>query len=352
MNWIEDPANKGRFSGEVYGPACYYVKMRSSAVANIFEHAMGRQRLLTFLVENKDDENILKQSFQRMGLKINIYTIHHRDMREGNLHPEALRKGREFGLQGYLIEHVEMPEMVKAYFITFCGLQNVIWAQGDDLSSNITNPQLESLCKGDVNSYRLYVVDTDKKAREGFKVIAFYQGSRGRTGHFSQSVLSNIAQRPARYVEKDTGSSNSSDDVEQKKHDLQMAAQAARDKIGKIEKQMNSKQQEQSRNADDYNRARDKKLQLNQYLRSIPDLEKRISSKEDSIKKGENALAVDEIQERQEAINHLDEAIANEMALFKKIQKKCQEVSDTFAKTAIVEAVCKGVATQLSVIRA
>lgn len=102
MEWIQH--NKDRFKGECYGPVGAEVEVKTAADAAMLESVVSYQKLVTFLVDTKEDEQLLNKELRgRLRLSINITTMYNKTFAPQPLPREYLQRAREsYGFEGFL----------------------------------------------------------------------------------------------------------------------------------------------------------------------------------------------------------------------------------------------------------
>lgn len=94
--------------------SCIYIQV---------EKAVGNAKMLAFLVENAEDGRLLSGEFRRRKLWVDVYTMSHRDCPPQQLSSSELRREfASFNMQGYLVDFVKCPDIVKAYLCNFAYL--------------------------------------------------------------------------------------------------------------------------------------------------------------------------------------------------------------------------------------
>jgi hypothetical protein len=102
------------------------------AVAMAMERAVGPAKMLAFLVEHAEDASRMSEEFRRRKLWVDIYTMTHRDCPAVPLSSDALRtEFARFDMQGYLLDFVQCPDIVKAYLSNFAYLHSVPFSKLD-----------------------------------------------------------------------------------------------------------------------------------------------------------------------------------------------------------------------------
>ena len=102
MEWIQQ--NKHRFKGECYGPVGAEVDVKTQADAAMLESVVSFPKLITFLVDSREDEHLLESELRgRMRLSINITTMNNKTCPPQPLSREYLQRAKtEYGFEGFL----------------------------------------------------------------------------------------------------------------------------------------------------------------------------------------------------------------------------------------------------------
>ena len=216
--WITE--NKERFSGEVYGPIGMELQVKDAAVAAMLEKYIG-EKLGAIVVSTKQDEVLLREKLiKEQRLVLNIYRIDHIDVFRSPYTPDFLAT-IPF-IKGHLCDEVQMPVLVRQFLCNFVFLHMVLWAKGPELSTHLTDEQLQVFCQKS-REYKLYVADTDA-AGSVHKVVQ-YGGKKSRYDTQSKAVITSISVEPAKLL------SNSSGDSNERKAELDAAIAASRQEI-------------------------------------------------------------------------------------------------------------------------
>ena len=107
-------------------------EVADAAVAMAVEKAAGTAKMLAFLVEDAADGRLLSEEFRRRKMWVDVYTMSHRDCPSLPLTSSALRtEFASFNMQGYLIDFVKCPDIVKAYLSNFVYLHSMPFTKMD-----------------------------------------------------------------------------------------------------------------------------------------------------------------------------------------------------------------------------
>lgn len=136
MAWIdrhqEELLATGRLKGPVTGPIAMYCEATDSAAALAVERAVGTARMLAFLVEHGDDASLLIAEFKKQNLFADVYTMTHSEVPNPPVPGYTLRNEfAEFKLQGYLLDFINCPVLVKSFLTNFVSLHNMPFSKLD-----------------------------------------------------------------------------------------------------------------------------------------------------------------------------------------------------------------------------
>lgn len=178
-------------------------------------------RMQAIVVSTKQDEALLRQKLvKEQRLVLDIYRMDHVDDFKSPYTPDFL-VSTPF-IKGHLADEVQMPQLVRQYLYNFMFLHNVLWAKGPDLSTKLTDEQLQVFCEKS-REYKLYVADTNA-AGVVHKVVE-YGGKKSRYDMRSKAIITSISVEPAKLL------SNAAGDVNERKTQLDSIIAASRQEI-------------------------------------------------------------------------------------------------------------------------
>jgi hypothetical protein len=97
----------------------------------MIEKVIPLNQLLGFIVLDEHDAEVINNEFRdKKRYRLDIYTMSNLDY---NLRPfpieQICEEFRDIGMQGFLIDQLKCPEVVKAFMCTIANLQSVLWAR-------------------------------------------------------------------------------------------------------------------------------------------------------------------------------------------------------------------------------
>jgi hypothetical protein len=148
-----DLRHNGTLQGELYGPVGMYCGVHDRAQQVMIEDVIGTSTLLGFVVDNDADAFFLKHQFREvMRLNIDIYTI--KNASDEYTYACSAAELRELDLNGYLMDQLQCPPLVRALFCSFHALHNVLWRSGVD---NFTHAEQRRLAELGGGSFSVYI---------------------------------------------------------------------------------------------------------------------------------------------------------------------------------------------------
>ena len=180
----------GQLRSKVLGPVALHCSVSDPACAVMIEKAIPISKLMGFVADNEADARFIKSHFRtQMNLHINVFTIMNLAVDSRRSYPDELIAG--IGLNGYLSDQIECPEVVRALFYSFHSFHRILWGRGAD---NLTSEQQVRLCQVD-GGFKLYLHDVTSasqsagRGKSGPNVVE-YKGTRSRNPHAPPSTSS------------------------------------------------------------------------------------------------------------------------------------------------------------------
>ena len=129
------------------------------ACAVMVERVIGFHGLLAFVVDNKEDELLLRQELRRnLNLKVDISTVTHKDPVRPPYNQELLYQlKQDIGVQGYLSDQMKTPDLIRAHLFMWRNVGGVLWARGENISEKFGLSHSVSLCPSGINSFTIFV---------------------------------------------------------------------------------------------------------------------------------------------------------------------------------------------------
>lgn len=87
----------------------------------IIEKTVGINKLLSFVVQNTQDADYIKKIFRDRNLLLDVYIMKNCQLLQPMLHPSVLTQLSDIGIQGYLGDSMECPDIIR-YAIYLCFL--------------------------------------------------------------------------------------------------------------------------------------------------------------------------------------------------------------------------------------
>ena len=141
MDRVAKEIENGGFKKEVYGPVGAYLNFKDAVVAAMAEKAIPRGKLIGYVAQTTEDEAKLRS----MNKDINIYTMLNISKPDRPYSRQTIEGLKDIGMQGYLTDEIECPEVVKGFLHDICNLSHHIWARTDS-HSRINLQHFENLC--------------------------------------------------------------------------------------------------------------------------------------------------------------------------------------------------------------
>lgn len=128
FNWLEQ--NRAKFRRRVTGPLACEITAKSAQAAACLEHNISNNILKAFVVETKEDYDLLYNSV-RNGLKIpiNVIRVDQGRLKPAN-RPYSDRKmeimKNDFGVEGYLDDSLTCPDQVRQALQDYAGIHKIL----------------------------------------------------------------------------------------------------------------------------------------------------------------------------------------------------------------------------------
>eukprot|EP01036_Dinobryon_divergens_P026564 gene26564-35232_t len=291
MAWID--ANQDKLKGVVHGPVAMLCEVADAAVAMAVEKAAGTAKMLAFLVEDAADGRLLSEEFRRRKMWVDVYTMSHRDCPSLPLTSSALRtEFASFNMQGYLIDFVKCPDIVKAYLSNFVYLHSMPFTKMD--SAQVPDELLNRL-----SNY--------------FKTIRLYNHEPSRA-RFGQESVTEYNSKRSKYAGANTPLSSSSSQV---MNWLRLMPEGARRSGSAGPAQEESVQEARQRLQLDIDRRRQQQMAIKQDINRIRELNSQQQIKLVAVRAERNRLV-----KLQKEPAELRTKIAKQQASIQKLQQR------------------------------
>jgi hypothetical protein len=122
MRWIEQ--NRNLFRGQCFGPVGVEIEVKSPEDAAMLEYVIPSQKMIAFLVETKEDEDLINSELRgRLRLNLNVTTMHNKQYPPQKLSREYLQRARtEYGFEGFLGDKCECGAGCIGSFLLCCAV--------------------------------------------------------------------------------------------------------------------------------------------------------------------------------------------------------------------------------------
>ena len=176
MDLVAREKENGGFEKDVFGPVGAYLMFKDPVVAAMTEKAIPRGKLIGYVAQTINDEAKLSSI---CGKDINIYTMLNVAAVPRPYSKQVLDGLRDIGLQGYLTDEIECPDVVRAFLHDICNLNHHIWARTDS-HAKVTKQHFERLCPIEDSSQISMFVHATGGSRGGGGGIEFHTGQRSK----------------------------------------------------------------------------------------------------------------------------------------------------------------------------
>jgi chromosome segregation ATPase len=314
-NWLReheaDLRRNGSLRGDVFGPVGMYCDVEDPALQVMLEHHIPNSRLLGFLVDNDADGNFLKHQFrEQLKLRIDIYTIKNAPNEGGRASEAELR---ELDINGYLVDQLKCPPLVRAFFCSFQGLHTVLWRRGADNLTHAQQERLVDICGG--RQFKVYIHDprggggsqggSNGRQQNQRPQVTFYNG---KVSQFSNqlSTTSGVADGNGMIFSHKGGG-----DVEERRNALEQQLADVRGQQQQADRQLSSIAEERK----GYN---DQSFSLSTRLKMLiatkknpQNVETRLGQLRRSLQEVQQALAVGAQQAKAQMLEKFSKALAD-----------------------------------------
>jgi len=322
--------------------------VQDPACAAILEKSISRNRLMAFVVDNAEDYEFLQNAFRSMRIRIDVYTMNHRDNLRGSFSQDLLRRAAQFGVVGYFCDQVEMPDLIRSYLNCFANFHSILWARGEGISRTLTSEQLSSLLgDSDRGGYRLFAVNVDKKnSRLGYSSISEYNGSRGRAGDAQQNLLANI--RPPEWMEAGSGGAGDADSI---RDGLNARIAALKSEQTGIDRTREAKLNEQKKVNSECTALKTERTKLVDTLKGPSSIKLKMDIENKKVADCESFLSRDSNAEKAQLQENFRLTIENQLSLLVQLQAQSKIVLEAIAEAAAVEIGVRSTGAELQQIK-
>lgn len=334
--------NRHKFTAEVYGPVAMYMNVEDPAVAMILEKAIPANKLFGFVATNEADAQVLKSCFQ--GLKVDVYTMKNRVTQPRPYSAEKLQQLQEIpGLQGYVSEGFQCPDLIRCFLDTFCYIQNVMWSRVADENGVPGMDSLSGLLSDRVKLAKFYCHIAGAPGRGGNNQLNIVELSTKKSIYASNLPGS---------VSRDVLTSKSwlgraEEDNRQERVELEKRVAGMKEQIASLNSQVNEKRQGKQQANREVQKMRDQRVHLEKCL-TLPDQLMRKLTGENKKKKDAEALLSGDLdvikQKKTEAYERLVQRLMDTMEKLVQVSEKCVDfgidiaVAEQRRRTAHVKA--------------
>eukprot|EP01038_Epipyxis_sp_PR26KG_P006201 gene6201-8539_t len=349
MEWMDKNVERllstGRLHEEVYGPVSMYCTVKDPACAVILEKVVPQYKLLSFIALNDNDANVLKAELRtRLKLKVDVITLKNQTAQNAPFSASTLDQYRtSIRLQGYLVDQVICPPIIRSFLCTMHGVHTVLWARNDgspDLSSFFSRLSTES------NSFSFFMHNTS--TRNSLDIV-HYSGKRSRYATPGQQPsISSIGVES--YV---NGLINSRDaggdeDIADKKARLNSDISVAKNDLSKIESDLQRLRDQEQSIRHNIAEIRKEKTNLNKRLKLPQELNQKIERILHDITAVERTLHIDtDIEKKEKTAFYskcMDAILANIESI---LSNSCDEMIDLDATNTISASLQDGLSESI-----
>jgi predicted nucleic acid-binding Zn-ribbon protein len=312
---------------------------KSLGAEHILEKFVPRAKLLSFLVENREDELLLNEELRvKRRLTININTMYNRGTHQSPYSPSFLEQGRAWGLQGMIADLYEMPDLVRAYLNTFLAFHCCLWSKCP--SSTLSSDILSSLCLN--KQFRLFVVETKMQNRE--EQVADITEMSGKVSRYNPNAPPSTVSEPVRPAQLiQTGGA----DITEKKERLEHVVAAARAKVEDIKRQIDQHRAENQRCQDRITQIRSSLGKAKAALDMPKNIKKRLDGEKKKRADLEERLASGAEKDKKFAVKKLSKTVDSFLLAVEVVNSSIAKCVDATVQKAHASYSCRGVRNEL-----
>jgi hypothetical protein len=312
---------------------------KSLGAEHILEKFVPRAKLLSFLVENREDELLLNDELRvKRRLAININTMYNRGSFQSPYSPSFMEQGRAWGLQGMISDLYEMPELVRSYLNTFLAFHCCLWSKCP--SSSLTSDILSSLCLN--KQFRLFVVETKFQNRE--EQVAEITEMSGKVSRYNPHAPPSTVSEPVRPAQLiQTGGA----DITEKKERLEQIIAVSQAKVENIKRQIDQHRAENQRCQDRITQIRSSLGKAKAALDNPKNLKKRLDNEKKKKVELEERLAIGAEKEKKFAVKKLSKTVDSFLLAVEVVNSSIAKCVDATVQKAHASYSCRGVRNEL-----
>ena len=327
--WLEQ--NRSKFRRTVWGPIACEITCKNEKAAAFVEQHVPNSLLKSFVVETKEDYDLLYQKVRReMRLPINIVTI------EGGRNPVSShryytddqmdRLKKEHGIQGYLDESITAPAAIMAALIERAKLNQVVVGGVETQNSVDKKGLLQILSEPDPRkdpnrkiASVVCCVDSNGRMNKFTQTVSRYSGKVGTRPDYNireaQMLAPGVSQRAKEDME------NKLAKIHENIRQLQPGLNVANEKRMKCEVEVQNCKARVTSQKDE--------------LETLQKFEDKLKRAKQKMKDAEEALQVDDTEEKNQLTQELENRFkhsVNALETWAELQARHHESSLKYAE--------------------
>lgn len=341
MDLVAKMRRGNAFSGEVLGPVAMHLKVNDPACAAIIEKIVPVNRMYGFVARNESDGDLLKAEFLKARLTTNIYTMNNTSFPKP---PPVPQMPMDIGVQGYIGDQVQCPDLIRAFLNNFHYLHSTLWCRLNDRhpAALVTDKVSEALlnwsrAQGLGQQVRLYTdrVKPRQEITEYIFKVSNYAGSSNAITQSSQGVTGKNMISNTSDSGNSAGRARIEDEIQKQK-----------DAIGRLEKEMATKRAALEASQNQATQLKANRAEALKLLQVPKDLDRKLQTENGKLNELNRLLADGHEREREKLLKEYSgiwNRALTQSEKFIDVNRDCMEirVEDLLASRAKADAAAR-----------